>query len=191
MNADGISDNQQPDVILAVNTAGGAGSKQIGISPLGATVVVESLEAVAAGTIGETANRPTDFPFELINYRLKVNNTDGTAQVKVYLSEPVPAGAKWYKYDSFDGWKDYSAHTTLSADRKSVTIELKDGDYGDLDRIVNGEIIDPGGIGVTASLTPTPSSGGGGCLSISPTRAARAKASPPRICFFSQHCVSG
>jgi hypothetical protein len=54
-----------------------------------------------------------------------------------------------------------------------VTIELKDGDYGDLDRIVNGEIVDPGGVGVTASSSPpaptppapTPpifSSGGGG-----------------------------
>ena len=162
LNADGIPDNQQPDVILAVNVAGGSGSKQIGISPVGTDVVVESLEAVAASTIAETANRPTDFPFELINYRLKVNSSDGIAQITIYLSEPAPAGAKWYKYDTIDGWIDYSAHATLSVDRKSVTLELKDGDYGDLDRIVNGEIIDPGGIGVTASITPPPSSGGGG-----------------------------
>jgi hypothetical protein len=162
LNADGIPDNQQPDVILAVNMAGGSGSKQIGISPVGTDVVIESLEAVAASTIAETANRPTDFPFALINYRLKVNSSDGIAQVTVYLSEPAPAGAKWYKYDTSEGWIDYSAHATVSDDRKSVTIELKDGDYGDLDRIVNGEIIDPGGIGVTASITPLPSSGGGG-----------------------------
>jgi hypothetical protein len=53
-----------------------------------------------------------------------------------------------------------------------VTVELKDGDYGDLDRIVNGEIIDPGGVGVTASSAQPPSptpifsggGGGGGCF---------------------------
>ena len=172
LNADGIPDNQQPDVILAVNTADGSGTKQIGISPVGTDDVVESLEAVAASTIGETANRPTDFPYDLVNYRLKVASSDGTAQVTVYLSEPAPADAKWYKYDSIDGWIDYSAHATFSADRKSVTIALKDGDYGDQDRIVNGEIVDPGGVGVTASSTPPPSptpifgggGGGGGCF---------------------------
>jgi hypothetical protein len=168
LNADGIPDNQQPDVILAVNTASGSGSKQIGISPVGTDVIVASLEAIAASTIGETANRPTDFPLDLVNYRLKVNSADGTAQVKVYLSEPAPAEAKWYKYDTIDGWIDYSDHATFSGDRRSVTIELKDGDYGDLDRIVNGEIIDPGGVGVTASPAPVPppssSGGGGGCF---------------------------
>jgi hypothetical protein len=97
LNADGTPDNQQPDVILAVNTADGSGSKQIGISPVGADVVVESLEAVDASTIDETANRPTDFPFDLIDYRLKVTSSDGTAQVTVYLSEPAPAGAAWYQ----------------------------------------------------------------------------------------------
>jgi len=172
LNADGIPDNQQPDVILAVNTADGSGAKQIGISPIGTDVVVESLEAVAASTIDETANRPTDFPFDLVNYRLNVTSSDGTAQVTVHLSEPAPADAKWYKYDTREGWIDYSDHATFSADRRSVTIELKDGDYGDLDRIVNGEIIDPGGVGVTASSAPPPSptpifssgGGGGGCF---------------------------
>jgi hypothetical protein len=174
MNADGVPDNQQPDVILAVNTADGSGAKQIGISPVGTDVVVEFLRAVAASSIGETANRPTDFPFDLVNYRLKVTSSDGTAQVTVHLSEPAPADAKWYKYDTREGWIDYSDHATFSADRRSVTVELKDGDYGDLDRIVNGEIIDPGGVGVTASSAPPPTptppifgtggGGGGGCF---------------------------
>jgi hypothetical protein len=162
LNADGVPDNQQLDVILAVNTAGGSGAKQIGVSPVGTTAVVESLESVAASTIDETANRPTDFPFDLVNYRLTVTSTDGTAQVIVYLSEPAPADARWYKYDAIGGWTDYSEHATFSADRQSVTLALKDGEYGDLDGIVNGEIIDPGGVGVTTSTTPPLTSGGGG-----------------------------
>jgi hypothetical protein len=167
LNADGVPDNQQPDVILAVNTANGAGAKQLGVSPVGSTAVIESLESVAADTIAETANRPTDLPFDLVNYRLKVTSDDGTAQVTVYLSEAAPAEAKWYKYDTIDGWIDFSDHASFSGDRKSVTIELKDGDYGDLDRLVNGEIVDPGGIGVTSSpiLPPTETgSGGGSCF---------------------------
>jgi hypothetical protein len=164
LNEDGTPDNRQPDVILAVTASDGSGSKQIGVGPVavGTDVFIEALEAVAAGTIDETANRPTDFPFGLINYRLKVNSVDGIARVTVYLSEAAPAGAKWYKYDTFKGWIDYSDHATFSGDRRSVTIELKDGDYGDLDRIVNGEIVDPGGVGVTASSTPPVATSGGG-----------------------------
>jgi hypothetical protein len=164
LNADGIPDNHQPDVILSVNAADGSGSKQIGISPVGADVVVESLEAVAMSTIDETANRPSDFPFGLINYRLKVASSAGTAQVTVYFSEPVPAGAAWYQYDSITGWQDYSLYATFSADRRSVTIELKDGDHGDLDHIVNGEIVDPGGVGVSATSDGGGGGGGGGCF---------------------------
>jgi hypothetical protein len=170
LNEDGTPDNQQPEVILAVTAADGSGSKQIGVGPVavGTDVFIEALEAVAASTIAETANRPTDFPFGLINYRLKVNSADGIARVTVYLSEAAPAGAKWYKYDTFKGWIDYSDHAEFSVDRRSVTIELKDGDYGDLDRIVNGEITDPGGVGVTTSATPPPATsgggGGGGCF---------------------------
>jgi hypothetical protein len=162
LNADGISDNQQPDVILSVNTADGSGSKQIGISAVGADVVVESLDAVDASTIDATANRPANFPFELINYRLKVTSSDGTAQVMVRFSEPAPAGAKWYKYDPIDGWLDYSAHAVFSADKKTVTLELKDGEYGDLDRIVNGEISDPGGVAVLSGGGGSGGGGGGG-----------------------------
>jgi hypothetical protein len=163
LNEDGIPDNQQPDVILSVNTADGAGSKQIGISPVGADVVIESLEAVDASTIDETDGRPLDFPFELVNYRLKLASSGSTVQVTVYLSEAAPAGAKWYKYDPVDGWVDYSARATFSADRKSVTLELQDGGFGDLDRIVNGEIVDPAGIGTTLT-TNGGGGGGGGCF---------------------------
>jgi hypothetical protein len=42
-----------------------------------------------------------------------------------------------------------------------VTLELKDGDHGDLDHIVNGEIVDPGGAGVAATFG---GGGGGGCF---------------------------
>jgi hypothetical protein len=92
-----------------------------------------------------------------------VASADGTAEVTVYLSQAAPAGARWYKYNSIDGWQDYSTYATLSADRKSVTLRLKDGGYGDADRLVNGEILEPGGIGAPATGNGN-GGGGGGCF---------------------------
>jgi hypothetical protein len=82
--------------------------------------------------------------------RLTVANPGDTVQVTVYFSEAAPSGATWYMYDSIDGWVDYSDHATFSADRKSVTLELKDGDYGDADDTANAIIVDPGGFGLAS-----------------------------------------
>ena len=83
------------------------------------------------------------------------------------LIEPAPSNVNWYKYDPVNGWQDYSAHATFSGDRKSVVLELKDGDYGDADGVANGLIVDPSGPGI-ASVTPAPpppsGGGGGGCF---------------------------
>jgi hypothetical protein len=155
---------------LAVNCQGVAGSKAIGISAGDANTFVEYLEAIDPGTIGDPTNRPDSLPFGLVNFRLKVTSPDGTATVIVYLSEAAPEGYKWYKYDPIIGWYDYSNHATLSPDRKSFTIKFKDGGYGDADRMVNGYIVDPGGVG-SATLAPTDTGsgtggggGGGGCF---------------------------
>jgi len=83
----------------------------------------------------------------------------------VYLSEPTPSGATWYIYDSINGWQDYSDYATFDVDRKLVTLQLKDGDYGDADGTANGIIVDPSGpcTGLTSpEPAPTPSGGGGG-----------------------------
>jgi hypothetical protein len=70
--------------------------------------------------------------------------------VTIYFSEEAADGAKWYFYDSINGWVDYSEHATFSPDRKSVRLELKDGGYGDSDGVANGIIVDPSGFGVAS-----------------------------------------
>jgi len=167
LNGDGIPDNEQMDIIMSVITEGGTGSKQIGVSAGGADVFVETVSSSSSSAIGDTRNMPESFPFGLVNFRLKVTRPDGTATAVVYLSEPAAEDARWYKYDPIDGWMDYSAHATFSADRRSITIELKDGDYGDLDHVVNGEILDPSGLGSSSSSGSTvvaSGGGGGGCF---------------------------
>ena len=87
----------------------------------------------------------------------------------MYLSEPGPSGARWYKYDTINGWGEYP-HATLGPERTRVELQLRDGsgEYGDIDGVKNGFIVDPGGVGSTASSTPPPSGqsgiGGGGCF---------------------------
>ena len=57
----------------------------------------------------------------------------------------------------------------FSDDRKSVTLQLEDGDYGDADGVQNGIIVDPGAIGLsyTSEGEDTDSTGGGGGCFIS------------------------
>jgi hypothetical protein len=174
LNADGTPDNEQPDVILSVNTAGTADARQVGVSAASADVVIDALEAVDPASVEDTEGRPETLPFGLVNFRAAVSSADGTADITVYLSQAAPDGARWYKYNSIDGWQDYSAYATLSADRRSVTLRLKDGDYGDADRLVNREILDPGGIGAPAAVGGNGGGGGGGGCFIDSTGRKRA-----------------
>jgi hypothetical protein len=162
-----LDENSEPDInqsdIKCVDTVVGNG--QIGIKGSANVTSVESLKSIDPATISDTTNKPDEMPLGLISFKALVNSPGDTAEVTVYLSEAAGSNAEWYKYDSIKGWQDYSAHATFSADRKSVTLELKDGDYGDADGTANGIIVDPSGP-VYSSSGSTTSSGGssGGCF---------------------------
>ena len=111
----------------------------------------------------------------LVGFRVKLDHAGDAARVIVYLSAPAPTGAKWYHYTAIDGWQDYGAYATFGANRRSVTLEIKDGGHGDTDGAANGVIVDPSGLGVAAATSePTPAppagsgseggGGGGGCF---------------------------
>jgi hypothetical protein len=100
---------------------------------------------------------PTNMPWGLINFRLEVANPRDTVQITVYFENKAPNGSVFYKYDPVDGWIDYSEHATFAPNMKSVTIEIQDGGFSDLDGVANAVIVDPCGIGT--NLTD---SGGGG-----------------------------
>jgi hypothetical protein len=104
------------------------------------------------------------FPYGLFHFTVNVRLGDSTT-VTFYSPEAVSSGTKWYKYDTINGWEDYSDHATFSADRRSVTLELKDGGYGDGDGTEDGRIVDPSGLGTPSSAPPnggTTVGGGGG-----------------------------
>ena len=93
--------------------------------------------------------KPQDIPFGILDIKIAVANPGDQTMVKLYFLEPVPAGARWYEYDTVaDRWVDFSAYTEFADDRMSATLTLRDGGTEDSDGVVNGVIIDPGGIGL-------------------------------------------
>jgi hypothetical protein len=163
LNLDGIPDNDQPEIIKCVQAVDG--SVDIGVEKTSDAISqIQALEMIDPDTIPDTANRPDDFIFGLVSYRLLVNPPGATVTVRIYFSGEIFDTDDFFKYDTINGWYDYSEHTTLNDDGQSVTVELKDGGYGDSDGLANGIIADPGGIAseATEASTPIVSSGSGG-----------------------------
>jgi hypothetical protein len=144
-NLDGIPDNDQPELIKCVQTEDG--SAYIGVEKISSSILeIEAMGVIDPDTIADTANRPADLIFGLFSYRLRVNQPGSIATLKIYFSGEVFPSDTFFKYDTVNGWYDYSEHTTFNHDGQSITIKLKDGGYGDCDGLANGVIIDPSGI---------------------------------------------
>jgi len=98
---------------------------------------------------------PPRLPSAMLAYKLILNEPGQRALVTIQLSDAAPDGSTWFKYDSVNGWEDHSDHTVFSANGQFVTVEIKDGDYGDADGIANGIILDPAGLSTAAVSSPT------------------------------------
>jgi hypothetical protein len=168
-NLDGIPDNDQPEIIKCVQSVDG--STYIGVEKISESISeIEALEMIDPEAIPDTVDKPEDLIFGLISYRLRVKQSGDKASLKIYFSEGIFESDVFIKYDTINGWQDYSDHTTFNDDGQSVTLELKDGDYGDSDGIANGVIVDPLGIATEGTTflgditSSNESSGGGGCF---------------------------
>jgi hypothetical protein len=183
LNKDGIIDNDLIPQFKCINSAlNGAKigirkdsesyqGQQTQMDNTSAISAIEILDVIEPTTILDNANRPVDFPFGLFGYRLQVNEPGATSKVTIYFSEDISQVDGIYKYDTINGWEDYSQYTTFNADGRSVTLEVKDGGYGDSDGVANGLIVDPagpvaasGGSGGGDSGGGGGDSGGGGCF---------------------------
>ncbi len=170
-NLDGVPDRLQPETIKCVQSADG--SVVMGVEKISASInQIQALEMIDPDTIADTVNRPDDLIFGMILYRLRMNQPGETALLKIYFSGEIFDTDTFFKYDTINGWYDYSDHTTFNDDGQSVTVELTDGGCGDSDGIANGVIVDPGGIaaagstyvGTGTSIASSGSGGGGGCF---------------------------
>ena len=170
LDEDSIADIDQDD-IKCVNVEDGIA--QIGVS-IRDSVTVQSIAAIESEDPNDpdanlaTEGKPDAMVFGLLNFKLIVDQPGAEAAVTIYLSEPAPFNAVWYKYDSVNRiWQDYSEYTEFSADRRAVYFTLIDGGFGDADGIENGVIIDPLALGVRvpAAVAPAVSDGGSGSSS--------------------------
>ncbi len=172
LDNNGISDDQEGGVLQAQGTRS-LSSPTITCEP---TDLVAASKAIVAKIeqmvlidpneleIDETT--PGRLPSAMLAYKLVLHRPGQRALVTIKLSDPAPAGATWVKYDAVNGWQDYSHHAAISADRRWVTVEVKDGAFGDADGVANGIIIDPAGLSI-APIAPTAGGGSGGRCFIS------------------------
>ncbi len=150
LNGNGVDDIDEPENIKCVQTADGAYT--IGISKVSDSIIaIEAVEIIDPSSISDNENRPINLSLGLFSYRITVNQVGATAAVTIYFTEPIPSDRIFFKYDTINGWENYSQHTTLNGDGRSITLEVKDGSYGDSDGLENGVIVDPGGLGMESS----------------------------------------
>ena len=146
LDGDGVNDRDQTDIKCMVTDIG---NFYIGIS-IKDSFNVESIEAIES----EAPENGNGFPpniggpnflaFDLVHFKLIVNQPGDEVEVTIYLSHPAYSDGTWYKYDPVnDIWLDYSEYTEFSSDRRSVFLRIKDGGFGDADGIENGIIVDP------------------------------------------------
>ncbi|MGD9081295.1 MAG: fibronectin type III domain-containing protein [Desulfobacterales bacterium] len=162
LDGDGNWDSDQNTIKCVVTGE----DQYIGISFNGSSTVV-GIESISAenengtNTYASAASTPDHFPFGLINFKLIVAQPGDQAEITIYFSEPAPQDGRWFKYDPIEAtWTDYSSQTIFSEDRYSITLYLEDGGDGDADGIANGIIVDPSGVGVSASSIDSSGSSG-------------------------------
>jgi hypothetical protein len=159
LDGDGQPDDVQPNIKSIVIADG---EHKIGIQAggSGGGAFITSIESADEDVIDfdvDVDGIIDQMPFGMVNFKLIVDTPGDEAVVTVHFSEPVPAQGRWYKYDPVQHtWSDFSSHAVFSADRKSMTLTLRDGGAGDADGVANGIIIDPAGV-----VMPSSSSGGG------------------------------
>ena len=176
----GIPDDQEADCLgifdpgeipsdtVCVDTL--VGNAQVGIEGSTNVANIKSFRSTDPQTIPENL-QGVELLIGLMSFKAEVEQIGDIIEIIYHSSEPLPPEVKCYKYDPINGWQDYSAHiVSISPDRKSITVEYKDGDFGDLDGVANKFVIDPVGFGVAAAgdgggvpvPAPAPAPGGGG-----------------------------
>jgi len=100
----------------------------------------------------------------LMSFKVTVIDPTQPLRITFHFSEALPEDVKCWKWYPDTGWYDYSAQIVdISGDRMSMTMEYQDGVLGDLDKLINGVVIDPAAVGAApAGGGVAPGGGGGG-----------------------------
>lgn len=143
LDGDGVPDGTQSDLLCIQTAKGNAGICIKSLSPGAFPVAIKSFDDT---DYGKTLNKPKDMIFGLVGFKLFLDEGVDHADVGIFFSKPAPVDSAWYKLDRNEGWTVFE-EAAFSANRKSITFTLTDGDPGDEDGIKNGIIVDPSGLG--------------------------------------------
>lgn len=134
--------SEMPANTVCVNSSDSAG--EVGKEPSTNVAAIDAFMALAPADIPDNLASVSDVEFmlRLISFKVTTANAGDTIQMIFHFSEPIPANFECWKWDPDNGWYDYPAHiVSASADRRSITMEYRDCDFGDLDGIANGVVI--------------------------------------------------
>jgi predicted RNA-binding protein with TRAM domain len=127
------------------------------------------LTFIDPAAVPATFGKPDNFLYGLVEMEIRVSAPGATTTVTIFLPSPAPEDYGWYKYNDTAGWFDYNGNAAFNPSRDQVTLTLEDGGTGDDDRVANGIIVDPSGLGTSSTssggVTTTSSDwGSGGCF---------------------------
>jgi hypothetical protein len=163
LNKDNILDNMQQDTIKCVIVGHIDGIVGIGINGPEGEPLISGMSNDIPEEDTRALNAPIVLPYGLFEYKLEVAEPGSSVQIKVFLPAPVEEDAGWYQLGIQSDWIDYNEHAQINPDRKSITLEVQDGGYGDVDGTPNGIIVDRSGF----MLNPQSSGDGGNATLLS------------------------
>lgn len=122
-------------------------------------------------SVSSTRNRPGNLIYGLFDIEAQTAQAGATAAISIYLPAAAPDEYRWYKYNSLDGWFDFSRDVisngtgdgaVFNADRTIVTLYITDnGAYDDDDTVM--VVQDPSGLG-TPPAQPASADDDSGCF---------------------------
>jgi len=144
VNNNGLDDAQEGIKVVmdAIN------GEMIGVESQGG--IVTSLSAVPVAELPATLLTDNIMPYGLFRFTVDITAaginplTPVTTEVTLYFPTVLPAGTTWLKLDTVTNQLiDYTDHVSFF--ENTATLLLTDGGLVDLDKVVNGYILDPGG----------------------------------------------
>lgn len=150
LDHNGESDNSQSDIKCFLSIFG---DQNICIKVTTGCQSVQQLMAaqpVDPVTLSPPAGVQPIMPFGLVNFKIQLAAETEAAYVTTYFSDAIDGDLYWLIYDPVWGYADYSLDSSISQNRKAVTMYIEDGGAGDMDGVRNGFIVTLAGYGTTA-----------------------------------------
>jgi subtilisin family serine protease len=137
---DAISATTPASVLIP--SATGAGNVQFSTNNGGIT----SFFAIAESTL-PTIGKPTiSFPFGFFTYTVTGITPGSSAAITITYPSNVPIGTQFWKVNA-GTWTNISSLVSSNNGDQIIILTIQDGQFGDADGTINGQIIDPVGGG--------------------------------------------